>query len=61
MVNHFPGMNVITNKKLLAQRIKQFKKESKNEDEFDFFPKTWTLPNEKFELDEFVKETKLKK
>lgn len=54
-------MNVITNKKYLAQRIKQSIKESSNESEYDFVPKTWTLPTELYELNEFVKETKKKK
>lgn len=61
VVNHFPGMNVITNKKYLAHRIKQSIKESSNESEYDFVPKTWTLPTELYELNEFVKETKKKK
>lgn len=61
VVNHFPGMNVITNKKYLAQKVKQWQKESKKEDDFDFFPKTWVLPLEQYELNEFVKETKKKK
>lgn len=32
-----------------------------NEDEYDFMPRTWVLPTEAYELNNFVQEMKIKK
>jgi tubulin polyglutamylase TTLL6/13 len=43
-INHFPGMYAIARKNLLARNL--MKMQSKFPLEYDFFPKTWTLPAE---------------
>ena len=42
--NHFPAMFQITRKTFLAKNLKRLQKLYPLE--FDFFPKTWILPNE---------------
>ena len=42
--NHFPAMYQITRKTYLAKNLKRLQKLYPLE--FDFFPKTWILPNE---------------
>lgn len=61
VVNHFPGMNMITRKDTLAQSLKKLQKQEGNEDEYDFFPRTWILPNEAYDLNEFAQEMRQKK
>lgn len=46
--NHFPAMFQITRKTFLAKNLKRLQKLYPLE--FDFFPKTWVLPNELNEL-----------
>ena len=46
--NHFPAMFQITRKTFLAKNLKRLQKLYPLE--FDFFPKTWVLPNEINEL-----------
>ncbi|CAI2376098.1 unnamed protein product [Moneuplotes crassus] len=58
--NHFPGMNQITRKNTLALTMKKLQKESGNQDKYDFIPKTWVLPSEGYELNEFVVKMKKK-
>ena len=43
-VNHFPAMFQITRKTFLARNLKRLQKLFPLE--YDFFPKTWILPNE---------------
>jgi hypothetical protein len=47
-VNHFPAMFLIHRKTFLAKNLKKMKKEFS--DDYDFFPRTWILPNEINEL-----------
>lgn len=47
-VNHFPSMFQITRKTFLAKNLKRLQKLYPLE--FNFFPKTWVLPNELNEL-----------
>ena len=60
VVNHFPGMNQICRKNTLASTLKKLQKVKGNEDEYDFIPRTWVLPNEAFDLNEFVMKMKQK-
>ena len=59
--NHFPVMFNITRKAYLAKNLKRVQKLYPLE--FDFFPKTWVLPNELSELRAYAtaKSTKPKK
>ena len=57
--NHFPGMNQITRKNTLASTLKKLQKEE--EDEYEFIPRTWVLPNESHELTEFATKMKQKR
>ena len=50
--NHFPAMFQITRKTFLAKNLKRLQKLYPLE--FDFFPKTWVLPNELNELRTFA-------
>jgi len=59
--NHFPGMNLITRKNTLAKTLKDIQKIEGNQDEYDFIPRTWILPNEAYELHEFTRMMKIKK
>ena len=43
-VNHFPAMFLIHRKTFLAKNLKKMKKNF--EEDYDFFPRTWILPNE---------------
>lgn len=43
-INHFPGMYAIARKNLLARNL--MKMQAKFPQEYNFFPKTWTLPAE---------------
>ncbi|CAI2370392.1 unnamed protein product [Moneuplotes crassus] len=43
-INHFPGMYAIARKNLLARNL--MKMQDKFPNEYDFFPKTWSLPAE---------------
>ncbi|CAI2383004.1 unnamed protein product [Moneuplotes crassus] len=43
-INHFPGMYAIARKNLLARNL--MKMQTKFPNEYDFFPKTWSLPAE---------------
>ena len=52
--NHFPAMFQITRKTFLAKNLKRLQKLYPLE--FDFFPKTWVLPNELNELRTFATE-----
>ena len=52
--NHFPAMYHITRKTFLAKNLKRLQKLYPLE--FDFFPKTWVLPNELNELRTFATE-----
>ena len=54
-------MNQITRKNTLAITLKKLQKEEGNEDEYDFMPRTWVLPNESFDLNKFVIKMKKKK
>ncbi|CAI2361812.1 unnamed protein product [Moneuplotes crassus] len=58
--NHFPGMNQITRKNTLALTLKKIQKEEGNQEKYDFFPRTWVLPTEAYELNEFVVKMKKK-
>ena len=44
MINHFPGMNEICRKDLLAKNIHKMMKVAP--EEYNFFPKTWVLPDD---------------
>eukprot|EP00961_Rhodomonas_salina_P300366 3939713-Rhodomonas_salina.2 len=44
MANHFPGMLALSSKAQLAQNLGKMKELFPND--FSFFPKTWTLPDE---------------
>ena len=43
-VNHFPAMFLIHRKTFLAKNLKKMKKNFP--EDYDFFPRTWILPNE---------------
>ena len=43
-VNHFPAMFLIHRKTFLAKNLKKMRKIFN--DDYDFFPRTWILPNE---------------
>ena len=47
-VNHFPAMYQITRKTFLARNLKRLQKLFPLE--YDFFPRTWVLPNEMNDL-----------
>jgi hypothetical protein len=47
-VNHFPAMYLITRKTFLARNLKRLQKLFPLE--YDFFPRTWVLPNEMNDL-----------
>ena len=51
-INHFPEMRQITKKKNLANNLKRLKKMYPLE--YDFFPRTWVVPNELNELRLYV-------
>ena len=50
--NHFPAMYQITRKTYLAKNLKRLQKLYPLD--FDFFPRTWVLPNEVNELRAFA-------
>ena len=50
--NHFPAMYQITRKTYLAKNLKRLQR--LHPQEFDFFPKTWILPNELNDLRSFA-------
>ena len=52
--NHFPAMFQITRKTFLAKNLKRLQKLYPLE--FDFFPKTWVLPNELNDLSAYGSE-----
>jgi len=52
-------MNQITRKNTLASTLKKLQKEE--EDEYEFIPRTWVLPNESHELTEFAAKMKQKR
>lgn len=54
-------MSQITRKNTLALTLKKLSKEEGNEDEYDFIPRTWVLPNEAYDLNEFAIKMKKKK
>jgi len=54
-------MNQITRKNTLAFTIKKLQKEEGNEDEYDFIPRTWVMPNEAYELNDFAIKMRKKK
>ncbi len=47
-VNHFPAMFQISRKTFLAKNLKRLQKLLPND--FDFFPRTWSLPQDYNEL-----------
>ena len=51
-INHFPAMWQITRKSYLATNLKKFAKLFPLE--YDFFPLTWILPQEFFELKQHI-------
>jgi len=53
-VNHFPGMYLITRKNQLSLHLKKLARHLP--EEYDFFPETWTLPTETYQLKEHVVE-----
>ena len=54
-------MNLITRKNTLAKTLKDIQKIEGKQDEYDFIPRTWLLPNEAYELHEFTRMMKIKK
>lgn len=57
--NHFPGMNEITRKDTLGRNLRRLQKVFPQE--FDYFPKTFTLPSDYGELrNQFAKDAKKK-
>jgi len=58
-INHFPGMNGIARKNLLARNL--MKMQSKFPKEYDFFPKTWVLPAEALDFKSQFSIGKMKK
>lgn len=61
VVNHFPGMNMITRKDTLAQSLKKMQSMEGNEEAYDFFPRTWILPTDAYDLTEYAKKMRKKK
>lgn len=53
-------MGQITRKNTLALTIKKLQKEEGNQDKYDFIPRTWVLPNEAYDLNEFAQKMKQK-
>lgn len=51
-INHFPGMSTIARKNMLAIHISRMQKLFPNE--FDFMPRSWSAPIDKFELKLFL-------
>lgn len=43
-INHFPGMMTLSRKNTLAKNIKAMQESF--ESEYDFFPRTWLLPQD---------------
>ena len=51
-INHFPGMFHLSRKNYLARNIHKMKKQFP--EEFDFHPRTWTLPAEFNDLKNYL-------
>lgn len=52
-INHFPGMNQVSNKSYLARNLNRMAKLHPNG--YSFFPQTWMLPSEMHDLKKFWK------
>jgi len=55
-INHFPDMHLITRKNTLAASLKKIARLIPKE--FQFFPDTWVMPHEWYELEAHVAELK---